>query len=125
MPHFFRWTRREPSPATGCTPESRDRTPRSRSRLGGKAPPGGFETYFRLYGQRFFGVNFSECYFKAQAIAESRLRTDARSPEGAVGVMQRLPRTLREIADEVSHIRPDIQNPRWNIAAGIYCDRKL
>lgn len=94
-------------------------------RIGGEMPAGEFEGYFRLYGQRFFGVEFDWRYFKAQAIAESGLRPDARSPEGAVGVMQLLPCTFQEIADEVDHIQPDIQDPQWNIAAGIYYDRKL
>lgn len=94
-------------------------------RLGGKVSSESFEGYFRLYGQRFFGMDFDWRYFKAQAIAESGLRTDAQSPEGAVGVMQLLPSTFQEIAEEVDHIHPDIQNPQWNIAAGIYYDRKL
>ena len=94
-------------------------------RLGGEVPSGDFEGYFRLYGQRFFGMEFDWRYFKAQAIAESGLRPDARSPEGAVGVMQLLPSTFEEIAEEVDHIRPDIQDPKWNIAAGIYYNRML
>jgi membrane-bound lytic murein transglycosylase F len=63
-------------------------------------------------------------WFKAQAIAESGLKPDARSRSGARGIMQIMPRTFREIQKKNAHLK-DMDSPRWNIAAGIYYDRQL
>ena len=43
---------------------------------------------------------------------------------GAVGVMQILPSTYREIKRS-SPLMQSIKTPRWNIAAGIYYDRYM
>ena len=60
----------------------------------------------------------------AQAVAESNLREDARSPVGAVGVMQVMPRTFDEIQRKNPAIAGSVDQPRWNIAAGIWYDRQ-
>ncbi|MEE2964240.1 MAG: hypothetical protein VX427_08870, partial [Acidobacteriota bacterium] len=39
-----------------------------------------YDQYFSKYSKRFFGVGFDWYYFKAQALAESTLDEDARSP---------------------------------------------
>ena len=52
-----------------------------------------FDGYFSKYSKRYFGPNFNWIYFKAQAIAESRLKADAKSKVGAAGVMQIMPKT--------------------------------
>jgi membrane-bound lytic murein transglycosylase F len=83
-----------------------------------------YDPYFRKYAKHYFGPNLDWRWFKAQAIAESGLRSKARSKAGAVGVMQIVPSTFREIQKDNPHFT-DIASPRWNIAAGIYYDRQL
>ena len=83
-----------------------------------------FDRYFSKYTKRYFGPAFDWRYFKAQAIAESRLREDVRSDAGAVGIMQIMPRTFEEIRQQNPTIRGKRDQPRWNIAAGIWYDRQ-
>lgn len=85
---------------------------------------GEYDTYFRKYTKRYFGPHFDWEWFKAQAIAESALNPRARSAVGAKGIMQIMPATYVEIRQANPHFM-DIDNPRWNIAAGIYYDRGL
>jgi len=83
-----------------------------------------YDPVFRKYTKRYFGPTFDWKYFKAQGLAESGLDSNATSWVGARGVMQLMPSTYRDIA---SH-RPDfgtIDQPEWNIAAGIMHDRYL
>jgi membrane-bound lytic murein transglycosylase F len=83
-----------------------------------------YDPTFRKYTKRYFGPAFDWKYFKAQGFAESGLSATAKSWVGARGVMQLMPSTYREIA---SH-RPEfgtIDQPEWNIAAGIMHDRYL
>src|ERR1035437_6486032 len=78
-----------------------------------------FDAAFRRYTKRYFGVGFDWRYFKAQAMAESDLDPKAHSPVGARGLMQLMPSTFQAIAT----IRPSftsIDDPEWNIAAGIH-----
>jgi membrane-bound lytic murein transglycosylase MltF len=79
-----------------------------------------YDQYFNEYTKKFFGSDFDWRYFKAQAIAESRLSPIARSDNGAVGLMQILPSTFDELKSKNSNIRGSITDPRSNIAAGIY-----
>ena len=83
-----------------------------------------YDTYFRKYTKRFFGAGFDWTWFKAQAIAESNLQQDAKSWVNAKGIMQLMPRTFHEIKEKNPSF-VDIDEPRWNIAAGIYYDKKL
>jgi soluble lytic murein transglycosylase-like protein len=83
-----------------------------------------YDPVFRKYTKRYFGPAFDWKYFKAQGLAESGLDSTATSWVGARGIMQLMPSTYRDIA---SH-RPDfgaIDQPEWNIAAGIMHDRYL
>jgi membrane-bound lytic murein transglycosylase F len=83
-----------------------------------------YDPVFRKYTKRFFGPAFDWKYFKAQGYAESGLTANATSWVGARGVMQLMPSTYQEIA---SH-RPEfgaIDQPEWNIAAGIMHDHYL
>jgi soluble lytic murein transglycosylase-like protein len=83
-----------------------------------------YDPTFRKYTKRYFGPAFDWKYFKAQGIAESGLDSNAKSWVGARGVMQLMPSTYKDIA---SH-RPEfgtIDQPEWNIAAGIMHDRYL
>ena len=83
-----------------------------------------YDLHFKKYSKRFFGVGFDWRYFKAQAVAESNLREDVRSPVGAIGVMQIMPRTFAEIQRKNPAITGSVEQPRWNIAAGIQYDRQ-
>ena len=83
-----------------------------------------YDTYFRKYTKRFFGAGFDWKWFKAQAIAESNLKEDAKSWVNAKGIMQLMPSTFHEIKKK-NPLFADIDEPRWNIAAGIYYDKKL
>lgn len=83
-----------------------------------------YDSYFSKYTKRYFGVGFDWRYFKAQAIAESNLRPAARSPVGASGLMQIMPDTLEEIRRRHGAIAGSVDQPRWNVAAGIWYNRQ-
>lgn len=83
-----------------------------------------YDNYFRKYTKHYFGPHLDWRWFKAQGIAESGLKPDARSPVGARGIMQILPATYEEIREKNPHFT-HIEEPRWNIAAGIFYDRML
>jgi membrane-bound lytic murein transglycosylase F len=83
-----------------------------------------YDDAFRKYAKRFFGPGFDWRLFKAQGMAESNLDPDARSGVGARGIMQLMSSTYKEVQSknpEVGHI----EDPEWNIAAGIWYDRQL
>lgn len=83
-----------------------------------------YDAFFRKYSKRYFGIGFDWKYFKAQGMAESELNAAARSYVGARGVMQLMPSTFQQIQTK----RPEFQSiddPEWNIAAGIMHDRYL
>jgi len=79
-----------------------------------------YDCYFLKYSSRYFGSDFDWRYFKAQAIVESNLKPRVQSQDGALGIMQILPATFREITRKNPSIWSDPKQPRWNIAAGIY-----
>src|SRR5262249_29764276 len=83
-----------------------------------------YDDTFRKYAQRFFGPGYDWRIFKAQAMAESNLDMNAKSWVGARGLMQLMPSTFREVHSKNPDI-VSIDKPEWNIAAGIYYDRKL
>lgn len=83
-----------------------------------------FDPIFKKYTKRYFGVGFDWRRFKAQAMAESNLDTAATSYVGARGLMQLMPSTFATIQSA----RPEfgqIDDPEWNVAAGIMHDRYL
>lgn len=83
-----------------------------------------FDDTFRKYTKRYFGPAFDWTLFKAQAMAESDLDPNARSRVGARGLMQLMPSTFQLIRTK----RPEfgrINDPEWNVAAGIMHDRYL
>ena len=84
-----------------------------------------YDIYFSKYSKSYFGPDFDWRFFKAQAIAESRLQPDAESEDGAVGIMQLLPRTFKHLIRKNPEINGDIRKPRCNIEAGIYYDKLL
>jgi membrane-bound lytic murein transglycosylase MltF len=84
-----------------------------------------YDSYFKKYSKHFFGPGFDWKYFKSQAIAESNLDSDAKSHVGAKGIMQIMPKTFEEIKYKNPSIKGTSQQPKWNIAAGIYYDRTI
>jgi membrane-bound lytic murein transglycosylase MltF len=83
-----------------------------------------FDDAFRKYTKRFFGPGFDWRIFKAQSMTESNLNPDAVSRVGARGLMQLMPSTFEEIRTRNPELG-QINDPEWNIAAGIYYDRQL
>ena len=84
-----------------------------------------FDSHFRKYSKRYFGVAFNWHYFKAQAVAESNLNPDAQSRVGAQGIMQIMPSTYAEIQRKHRVIDGGVMEPRWNIAAAIWYNKTL
>lgn len=84
-----------------------------------------FDNYFSKYTKRYFGPGMDWKIFKAQAVAESRLQADAKSYVGAKGVMQIMPKTFDEIQRKNPTIKGTREQPRWNIAAGIWYDKSI
>jgi membrane-bound lytic murein transglycosylase F len=83
-----------------------------------------FDPIFQKYTKRYFGVGTDWRRFKAQGMAESDLTPGARSRVGARGIMQLMPSTYGLIRTALPHFGA-IDNPEWNIAAGILHDRDL
>jgi membrane-bound lytic murein transglycosylase F len=83
-----------------------------------------YDPVFKKYSKRYFGPAFDWKYFKAQSFAESGLNPTAKSWVGARGLMQLMPSTYKEIASRRPEFGP-IDQPEWNIAAGIMHDRYL
>jgi membrane-bound lytic murein transglycosylase F len=89
-----------------------------------RVPTDRYDAYFKKYTKRYFGIGFDWRLFKAQGMAESGLSPTAKSWVGARGIMQLMPSTYHDIS---SH-RPEmtaIDDPQWNIAAGIMHDRDM
>jgi membrane-bound lytic murein transglycosylase F len=84
-----------------------------------------YDGYFRKYSKRFFGPAFDWKWFKAQGGAESRLEETATSHVGARGLMQVMPRTYDWLKEKNAYLRGSVQEARYNIAAGIYYDKRL
>lgn len=85
-----------------------------------------YDHHFRKYTKRYFGPNFDWHWFKSQGVAESGLRNNARSSVGAVGVMQIMPATYKDIHKKSPYLSSGtLHDARWNIASGIFYDRIL
>ena len=83
-----------------------------------------YDDTFRKYAKRFFGPGFDWRIFKAQGMAESNLDPQARSGVGARGIMQLMSSTYKEVQSKNPDLG-EINDPEWNIAAGIYYNRQL
>lgn len=86
--------------------------------------PDKYDRYFKKNTKHYFGPAIDWHWFKAQGIAESRLNPKAKSKAGAIGIMQIMPRTYKEIIKKQPNLGR-IEEPRWNIAAAIYYNRQL
>jgi len=84
-----------------------------------------YRPIIRKYAKRY---GFDWRLIVAQIMQESKFRQTAQSRVGARGLMQLMPRTAQEITREFDVHEFDVQyilqNPRENIAAGIYHLRK-
>src|SRR5689334_14054243 len=98
-----------------------ERTGRERARQRATAR---YDNYFRKYSKRYFGLGFDWRLFKAQGMAESELNPNAKSWVGARGIMQLMPSTFSQIQSALPQFKA-IDDPEWNIAAGILHDRDL
>jgi len=83
-----------------------------------------YDNLFRKYTKHYFGPHIDWHWFKAQGIAESGLKPGASSVVGAKGIMQILPSTYKDIIKRNPFLK-GIDDPKWNIAAGIFYDRQL
>jgi membrane-bound lytic murein transglycosylase F len=83
-----------------------------------------YDDLYRKYSKRYFGPQIDWKWFKAQGIAESRLKVRAKSRVGAIGLMQIMPKTYAEIKSKNPFLK-SIHTPKWNIAAALYYDKKL
>jgi soluble lytic murein transglycosylase-like protein len=83
-----------------------------------------YDATFRKYTKRYFGIGYDWRVFKAQALAESEMNPNAVSWVGARGLMQLMPSTYKNIQSR-SAGWGSIDDPEWNIAAGILHDRWL
>jgi len=90
----------------------------------GKADVDRYDQMFRKYSKRYFGVGYDWRIFKAQALAESEMNPNAKSWVGARGLMQLMPSTYKDIQSRATSLG-SIDDPEWNIAAGIMHDRGL
>jgi membrane-bound lytic murein transglycosylase F len=88
------------------------------------AVPDRYDDIFRKYAKRYFGPGFDWRVFKAQSMTESNLNPDATSWVGARGLMQLMPSTYAEIRSRNPEMG-EINDPEWNIAAGIFYNRQL
>jgi soluble lytic murein transglycosylase-like protein len=83
-----------------------------------------YDPIFQKYAKRYFGAGTDWHWFKAQGMAESDLTPTARSRVGARGIMQLMPSTYGQIKSALPRFGA-IDDPEWNIAAGILHDRDL
>lgn len=83
-----------------------------------------YDDIFRYYSSRYFGPFVDWRWFKAQAVAESRLDSAAMSHRGASGLMQLLPSTFHELLEDQPYAG-DILDPMVNIFAGMTYNRQL
>jgi len=91
---------------------------------GAAAIPNRYDDTFRKYSKRYFGPGYDWRYFKAQGMAESNLDPNAKSWVGARGLMQMMPGTFKEVRSKNPEFGT-VNDPEWNIAAGIYYDQQL
>ena len=83
-----------------------------------------YDPTFKKYAKRYFGAGTDWRWFKAQGMAESGLSPTAQSRVGARGIMQLMPSTYGQIKSALPKFGA-IDNPEWNIAAGILHDHDL
>jgi len=83
-----------------------------------------YDPFFQTYAAKYL-PQVDWRWFKAQGMAESSLNPDARSPTGAVGIMQIEPDTGEEIAGDLQLDAWDLLDPETSIEFGIYYMSKM
>ena len=83
-----------------------------------------YDHYFRLYARRYFGREVDWRWFRAMGMAESNLTPDVVSSCGAQGVMQLMPATSAELAEQLATPNRPF-DPRVNIKLGVAYARQL
>lgn len=83
-----------------------------------------YDIHFKRYAGIYFGSEVSWQWFKAMGIAESSLDPTAESPVGAMGIMQLMPRTSAQVAQEL-WLANNPFDPQINILMGIHYARKM
>lgn len=114
----------DPGPAVATPPSDGGVIARAQRERTERRALGRYDEVFRRYSKRYFGVAFDWRWFKAQGMAESNLDSAAVSHAGARGVMQLMPSTYRAIQSKETHLGA-IDDPEWNIAAGILHNQRL
>lgn len=71
---------------------------------------------FRKYGAKY---SIPWALLKAQGMVESALNPNAESQKGAIGIMQVMPDTFKDIKKRLPHLK-DIRDPESNIEAGAF-----
>lgn len=85
-----------------------------------------YDHFFKKYTQMYFDKGTDWRWFKVQAYVESNFKPTVRSSAGAMGLMQILPSTFREIQKMNPYFAGrSITDPETNIAAGIYYNKYL
>lgn len=76
------------------------------------------------YAAFYFGLPPPTPVFMAQIKQESNFRRDAKSPVGALGLMQQMPATAKWIGAEIALPATPL-DPEWSIRAGVWYDKFL
>ncbi|HBS27222.1 MAG TPA: hypothetical protein DD827_08890 [Gammaproteobacteria bacterium] len=85
-----------------------------------------YDHLFKKYSERYFDADTDWRWFKVQAFVESGMRTSVSSRVGAIGVMQVMPATFKDIKRVNRFFKgKSIDEVEWNIAAGIFYNRLL
>lgn len=79
----------------------------------------------RAAAQFYYGVPAPVPMFAGQIMQESAFKADARSPAGALGILQIMPATASWAAKAGGFGIAAPMDPKWAIKAGIWYDRKL
>lgn len=108
----------EPGPDHSRKPPSVARKSNTRS------PASPLTKHFQHYAKHYFGESADWQWFLAQAMVESELKSKAVSSAGAMGLMQIMPKTFKDIRAQNKRITSPF-DPVSSIAAGIYYNRQL
>lgn len=84
-----------------------------------------YDSIIRKEVKRNFGPTFDWRWMKSQVAAESNFNPNAVSPVGARGLSQFMKATFSDVVKRSGYVQNDIFNPRWNLAAQAWYDRKL
>ena len=85
-----------------------------------------YDHLFQKYTKKYFDSNTDWRWFKVQAFVESGMQNSGSSRVGAIGIMQIMPATFKDIAKVNRFFRgKSIKEVEWNIAAGIFYNRLL